>query len=127
LYAKESDGKGHNFAGVGFKAFDNKLGIGFKGYWINDTPIPNGNGTNGNTDLLKASLYQGNFIWQLYAGPKWKIGTDFKEGIGDISMPNVKVKAVETNKEDSCTSCLELGLAVKAILGIELKITFGFR
>jgi hypothetical protein len=128
VYAKEGDGKGHNFAEVNVKLLDKKLGVGAKVDWVNDTVLPNGNGngSNGNTDLLKASSYQGKLEWEANAGPG-KSGPGFTDGVsGDISVPAVKYKATTGNKED-CTSCLETSFGAKAILGVEIKVKIGVK
>lgn len=127
-YAKVGDGKGHNFAEANVKVIDKKLGVGAKVDWVNDTALPNGNGngSNGNTDLLKASSYQGKLEWETNVGPG-KNGPGFSDGIsGDISVPAVKYKATTGNKED-CASCIETSFGAKAVLGVEVKIKIGYK
>lgn len=127
-YAKGGDGKGHNFAEANVKVLDKKLGIGAKVDWVNDTVLPNGNGngSNGNTDLLKASSYQGKLEWEANVGPG-KSGPGFSDGVsGDISVPAAKYKATVGNKED-CTSCIETSFGTKAILGVEVKVKIGYK
>ena len=128
VYAKGGDGKGHNFAEANVKLLDKKLGVGAKVDWVNDTVLPNGNGngSNGNTDLSKASSYQGKLEWEANAGPG-KSGPGFSDGVsGDISVPSVKYKATESNKSD-CTTCFEISFGAKAIIGGEVKIKVGIK
>jgi RHS repeat-associated protein len=128
VYAKEGDGKGHNFAGANIKLVDKKLGVGAKVDWVNDTVLPdgNGNGSGGNTDLLQASSYQGTLEWETNVGPAIN-GPGFADGgAGDITMPAIKAKAKAGSKEE-CSSCLELTFGAKAILGFEIKIQLGFQ
>nr|WP_199001718.1 DUF6443 domain-containing protein [Flavobacterium sp. ASV13] len=126
-YAKGGDGKGHNFAEANVKVLDKKLGVGGKVDYVNDTVLPNGNGngSNGNTDLLQASSYQGKVEWEVNAGPG-KSGPGFSDGVaGDISVPAVKYKATGGNKSD-CTTCVETSFGAKAIIGVEVKVKAGF-
>lgn len=128
VYAKKGDGKGHNFAEANVKVLDKKLGVGAKVDWVNDTVLPNGNGngSNGNTDLLKSSSYQGKLEWEANAGPG-KSGPGFSDGVsGDISVPAVKYKASGSNKDD-CKTCFETSFGAKAILGVEIKVKVGFK
>ncbi|PZQ88020.1 MAG: hypothetical protein DI548_05225 [Flavobacterium johnsoniae] len=120
--------KGHNFIEANVKAVDKKLGIGFKADWVNDTVIPNGNGngSNGNTDLLKASSYQGKFEWEFNAGPAQR-GPGFADGKqGDIVTPAVKYRETLGNKED-CLTCLETSFGAKAVLGFDIKVKIGLK
>lgn len=127
-YAKGGDGKGHNFAEANVKVLDKKLGVGAKVDYVNDTVLPNGNGngTNGNTDLLQASSYQGKTEWEVNVGPG-KSGPGFSDGVsGDISVPAVKYKATGGNKSD-CTTCVETSIGAKAIIGLEVKVKAGVK
>jgi RHS repeat-associated protein len=128
VYAKQGDGKGHYFAGVDVKLLDKKLGAGAKVDWVNDTALPNGNGngSNGNTDLLKASSYNGKLEWEANLGPGTR-GLGFSDvKVGEISTPSVKYKGVISNKDD-CSGCEEIKFGVKAILGAEVKLKVGVK
>lgn len=127
-YAKGGDGKGHNYAEGSVKILNKKLGVGAKVDYVNNTVLPNGNGngTNGNTDLLKSSSYDGKLEWEVNAGPG-KSGPGFSDGVsGDVSVPAVKYKASESNKED-CSSCAEVSFGAKAIIGVEIKAKAGIK
>jgi hypothetical protein len=118
------DGKGHYFAEAKVNIPDTKVTAGGKADWVNNTALPNGNGngSNGNTDLLQSSSYQGKFEYEGSFGPK---GTS-PAGVspGDISVPSVKYSASQSNK-DECTSCLEIKFGAKAIIGYDIKIQIG--
>ncbi len=120
---KEMDGKGHYFAEAKVNIPGESLTAGGKVDWVNDTALPNGNGngSNGNTDLLQSSSYQGKAEYEGSFGPK---GNSPKSDVGDISLPSVKNTVSASNKED-CSSCFEIKFGAKAVLGFEVKLTIG--
>jgi RHS repeat-associated protein len=120
---KEMDGKGHYFAEAKVNIPGDALVAGGKVDWVNDTALPNGNGngSNGNTDLLQSSSYQGKVEYEGSFGPK---GKSSKADVGDISPAAVKYTATGSNKED-CSNCFEIKFGAKAVIGFEVKVTIG--
>ena len=119
----EMDGKGHYFL-EGKVNLGKKVTAGGKVDWVNNTALPNGNGngSNGNTDLLKSSSYQGKFEYEGSFGPKGQSPKGVE--VGDISLPSVKYAAVGSNKDD-CLTCFEIKFGAKAIIGYDIKIQIG--
>ncbi|WP_294312351.1 hypothetical protein [uncultured Chryseobacterium sp.] len=119
FFAKWGDKKGHNFLAGGVKLLTNKLSAGAKlDYVTNDAVPPAG-------DLLEYLPNNGHLDWEGNIGPgksHWgpKPGSDL-----DILNVGLKSKLRGSNKE-SCSFCLDLGIAGRAIFGLDIKIQTGF-
>jgi len=122
---KEMDGKGHNFIGGSAGILDKKLSVGGKVDYVSDTILPDGkgNGSNGNTDLLQASSYEGTVEKEWNIGPSSKSSSSSTATTGDIAPAQIEPKASSNN---DCY-CLEINYGLKAIIGFDINFKIGLK
>lgn len=120
FYAKYGDGKGHNFAAIGIKLLSKKLSVGGEADYVTNHAIP----TTG--DLLEYYPNNGHLEWEANMGPGKSHWSPQKGSDADILNIGLKSKLRGSNKE-SCNYCADLGAGFKALLGIDIKLTIGFK
>lgn len=119
FYAKYGDGKGHNFLGGSLKFFNDKLSMGRNVDYVTDDIIP----TAG--DLLDYYPNHGKFTDEITMGPSINKYAP-KEAYGP-SVLDIKFKErFRSGNKEECSFCVDLGIAVKVLLGLEGKVRVGF-
>lgn len=120
FFAKWGDGKGHNFAGGSLKALSDKLSLGGKFDYVTDDAIPPAG------DLLEYYPSNGHLEYEANIGPGASHWSPKNKG-GFLDALNVGVKTrVRGSNKESCSFCIDLGIAGKALLGLDIKLQTGF-
>ncbi|WP_346986350.1 RHS repeat-associated core domain-containing protein [Chryseobacterium sp. POE27] len=119
FFAKSGDGKGHNFAGVGVKLLSKSVSAGAKVDYVTDDVIPPAG------DLLEYYPSNGELDWEGNLGPGKSYWSPKGGSPLDVLNVGLKTKVRASNKE-SCSFCVDLGIAGKALLGLDIKLQTGF-
>lgn len=114
-YAEGGDGKGHNFIGVSGKVLNKNLSVGGKVDYVTKDAVP-----SDGSDVAEYYSNNGELQYGVNLGPGRSLGTGID---GDYDFLSADT-TVEANTE---CKCIDLGVGVKAILGVEVNLKIGIK
>lgn len=120
FYAKQGDGRGHNFLSGSVKVLSKKLSVGGKLDYVTNDLMPTGG------DLLDYYPNNGHLEWEANLGPGKSHLSPPKDSDSDILNIGLKSK-VRSSDRENCAFCADLGVGLKLILGVDVKLTTGFK